>query len=182
MTAAGARVQDSAPSSRMKLLIVDDEELNVRLLVTALKDSYTLFTATNGEDALRLMREQQPDLVLLDIQLPGMDGLEVCRRAQADAALANVPIIFVTALATRAGQTTALELGAVDFLIKPVNIVHLRLRVRNQLALKQQRDEGAATICLLETSLAEISAAQVRRTVCPQCLAQQILINQETRA
>ncbi len=166
----------------MRLLIVDDEETNVRLLVTALQDSYTLFTATNGEDALRLMREQRPDLVLLDIRMPGIDGLEVCRRARADATLANASIIVVTAMEERAGQTTALELGAVDFLIKPVNIVHLRLRVRNHLALKQQRDDRDATIGLLETNLAEISAAQCSRTEGPPCVAQQILIDPDTQA
>jgi DNA-binding response OmpR family regulator len=125
----------------MKVLIVDDDELNVGLIAGALKDLYTIFTATNGEDALRLMRDESPDLVLLDVMMPDIDGLEVSRRARADAALADVPIIFVTAMDTVEGQSAGLSLGAVDYITKPVNVEHLKLRVHNQLEIKRQRDQ-----------------------------------------
>lgn len=129
------------PSAPMRVLIVDDDELNVGLLTGALKDLYTILTATNGEDALRLMRDASPDLVLLDVMMPDIDGLEVSRRARAEWALADVPIIFVTAMDTIEGQSAGLSLGAVDYITKPVNVEHLRLRVRNQLEIKRQRDQ-----------------------------------------
>lgn len=125
----------------MKVLIVDDDELNVGLIAGALKDQYAILTARNGGDALRLMKEESPDLVLLDVMMPEIDGLEVSRRARGDAALANVPIIFVTAMDTSEGQSAGLELGAVDYITKPLNLEHLKLRVRNQLEIKRQRDQ-----------------------------------------
>lgn len=148
--------------TRPLLLIVDDEPINVRLIVMALKDQYALLTARNGTDALRLMKEQLPDLVLLDVVLPDIDGLEVFRRAQADATLASIPVIFVTVVTATKGQTAALQLSAADYLIKPLNLVHLRLRVRNQLEIRRQRDELQAVNRELESRNAELELARDR--------------------
>jgi PleD family two-component response regulator len=141
MTASNEQLPADVLLASPKVLIVDDDELNVGLIAGALKDRFTILTATNGEDALRLMRDASPDLVLLDIMMPDVDGLEVSRRARADAVLANVPIIFVTAMDTIEGQSAGLELGAVDYITKPLNLEHLKLRVRNQLEIKRQRDQ-----------------------------------------
>ena len=156
MTAPEQHRLDSAPSARPLILVVDDEELNVRLIVLALKDQYTILTATNGLDALRIMREQLPDLVLLDFVLPDIDGLEVFRQARADPTLVDIPIVFVTVVADSARQTAALQMSAVDYLIKPFNLTHLRLRVRNQLKIKLQRDMIRALNGELESRNAEL--------------------------
>lgn len=148
-----------SPPGRPLLLIVDDEPINVQLMVTALKDQYALLTARNGTDALRLMKEHLPDLVLLDVVLPDIDGLEVFRRARADATLASIPVIFVTVVTATKGQTAALQLSAADYLIKPVNLVHLRLRVRNQLGLASRRDECKTLDRALESCNAELELA-----------------------
>jgi DNA-binding response OmpR family regulator len=160
----------------MKVLIVDDDELNVGLLTGALKDLYTILTAANGEDALRLMRDASPDLVLLDVMMPDIDGLEVSRRAKAESALADVPVIFVTAMDTIEGQSAGLALGAVDYITKPVNVVHLKLRVRNQLEIKRQRDQITRMKRVLERRNAalERTLERVKRlegflTICMYC-------------
>ena len=124
----------------MKILIVDDEPANVTLLTNALKDSYEICTAKDGYEAISLVREQQPDLVLLDVMMPEMDGFEVCRVMRADETFADMPIIFVTALQSLDNEEHGLELGGVDYITKPVNIKLAKLRIRNQLDLKQHRN------------------------------------------
>ena len=147
---------DSAPPARPLILVVDDEEPNIRLIVRALEDQYTILTATNGLDALLLMKEQRPDLVLLDFVLPDIDGLEVLRQARADPTLVDIPIAFVTVVADSARQTAALQMSALDYRIKPFNLTHLRLRVRNQLEIKLQRDMICALNGELESRNAEL--------------------------
>ena len=155
---------------------MDDDELNVGLLRGALQDTYAISTAANGEEALRLMREDAPDLVLLDVMMPDIDGLEVSRRARAEHALADLPVIFVTAMDTVEGQSAGLSLGAVDYITKPVNLEHLKLRVRNQLEIKRQRDQIMRMKRVLERRNAalERTLERVKRlerflTICMYC-------------
>ena len=163
MTASATTNLTLPPPQRPPLiLVVDDEELNVRLIVLALKDQYTILTATNGLDALRIMKEQLPDLVLLDFMLPDIDGLEVSRQARADPTLVDIPIVFVTVVADSARQTAALQMSAVDYVIKPFNLTHLRLRVRNQLEIKLQRDTIRALNGDLESRNAELQRTLAR--------------------
>ena len=103
----------------MKILIVDDEPVNVGLLANALKGSYEICTALSGDVAISMIKEQSPDLVLLDVMMPEMDGLQVCRLIRADATLAGIPVIFVTAMDSLEDEVRGLELGAVDFVSKP---------------------------------------------------------------
>jgi len=124
----------------MKILIVDDEPMNVDLLANALKNSYEIITALNGFDAISLVKEQSPDLVLLDVMMPEMDGFEVCRLLRAEGAYADIPVIFVTAVDSQEGEVKGLELGAVDYITKPIDLKLAKLRIRNQLELKRQRD------------------------------------------
>nr|WP_293245822.1 diguanylate cyclase [Panacagrimonas sp.] len=123
---------------RPRLLLVDDQPANIRLLHAVFAEDHDLFMATNGRDALRVCSEQRPDLVLLDLRMPGMNGLEVCRAMKADPALQEIPVIFVTGFSDPSAETEGLEAGAVDFIAKPVNPAVVRARVRTHLTLRGQ--------------------------------------------
>ncbi|HEY0076638.1 MAG TPA: response regulator [Abditibacteriaceae bacterium] len=130
------------PASFGRILIVDDTPLNVRLLSSILEiEGYSVVTASNGPDALKLVPETEPDVVLLDVMMPGMDGFEVCRRLRADAASAHLPVVMVTALQDMPNRVQALEAGADDFLTKPVDEVEVLARVKTLVRTKRGRDE-----------------------------------------
>jgi diguanylate cyclase (GGDEF)-like protein len=123
-----------------KLLVVDDQPINIQVMHQVFGGDYQVFMATSGPQALAICKTNPPDLVLLDIVMPGMDGFEVCSRLKADDATCNIPIIFVTAHTDAAQETHGLGLGAVDFIAKPVNPAVVRARVKTQLTLKFQSD------------------------------------------
>ncbi|MBU1329273.1 MAG: diguanylate cyclase [Gammaproteobacteria bacterium] len=125
---------------RPKLLVVDDQPTNIRVLHQLFREECDLFMATNGEQALGQCRSQQPDLVLLDVIMDGLDGHEVCRRLKADPLTADIPVIFITAQQQETDEETGLTLGAVDFISKPINPAIVRARVRTHLTLKLQSD------------------------------------------
>jgi len=125
---------------RPRLLVVDDQPVNVQALYQAFCVDHQVFMATSGEQALGLCASQQPDLVLLDIVMPGMDGHEVCRRLKANPITAHIPVIFVTAQNDEVAETRGLELGAVDFISKPINPKIVKARVKTHLTLKIQSD------------------------------------------
>lgn len=126
--------------TRSRLLIVDDVHENLHALMNILRDDYAIFAATNGEKALELARRQpQPDLILLDIKMPGMDGYSVLAALKIDPSTANIPVIFVTALAEAADEARGIALGVSDYITKPVNPDLLKARIRNQLDLKRYR-------------------------------------------
>lgn len=125
---------------KLMILLVDDAPTNIQMLNETLREGYHLFFATNGRDALRIAAESLPDLILLDIIMPDMDGYEVCRALKADPTLRNIPIIFITAMCMQDDEAIALELGAVDYITKPFNPTIVKLRIRNQIELKRQRD------------------------------------------
>jgi diguanylate cyclase (GGDEF)-like protein len=129
-----------AAAARPKLLIVDDQPVNLQALYHAFSSDHQVFMATSGEQALALARDRQPDLVLLDVVMPGMDGHEVCRRLKADPATQDIPVIFVTAQDDPEDETRGLELGAVDFIAKPINPAIVRARARTHVTLKRQGD------------------------------------------
>ncbi len=123
-----------------KILIVDDEPLNIEVLSDVVEQFGDILFATDGPTALETCRTQQPDLVLLDVMMPGMDGYEVCRRIIDDPETKEIPIIFVTALSQDNDEAMAIEMGAVDYITKPISAPIVSARVRNHLELKRARD------------------------------------------
>lgn len=123
-----------------RLLIVDDAMENIQILNHVLGGEHEVLFAMNGERALELAHQHQPDLILLDAVMPGMDGYQVCAALRASSEVRDIPIIFVTALTTPEDETRALEAGAVDFITKPFNVAVVRARVRTHLTLKRQSD------------------------------------------
>lgn len=129
-----------AHDQRPRLLLVDDEPTNLQVLRHILQADYRLLFATDGERALQVAREQRPDLVLLDIMMPHMDGYAVCRALKADAATASIPVIFITALNDSQDETAGFDVGGVDYLTKPVSPPVVRARVRNHLSLVRMEE------------------------------------------
>lgn len=130
-----ATLQDKA-----RVLVVDDQPVHLQVLHQLFADEYHLFIATSGQRALEICRDNPPDLVLLDVVMPDMDGYEVCARMKADEAMRDIPIIFLTAHSDTSEETRGLEAGAVDFIAKPVNPAVVRARVRTHVTLKRQTD------------------------------------------
>ena len=124
-----------AHDQRPRLLLVDDEPTNLQVLRHVLQADYRLLFATDGARALQVAREQLPQLILLDIMMPGMDGYAVCRALKADPATAGIPVIFITALNDSQDETAGFDVGGVDYLTKPVSPPVVRARVRTHLSL-----------------------------------------------
>jgi len=115
--------------SDKRILVVDDEEHIVELIKFNLeKNGYKVITADNGKDALEIAKEQHPDLVLLDLMLPGIDGLEVCKEIRKEASISNMPIIMITAKGEELDKILGLELGADDYITKPFSVRELIAR------------------------------------------------------
>lgn len=127
--------------NRARVLIVDDAPENIRILMAYLKNSCSVQAATSGAKALEFARaEPKPDLILLDVVMPGMNGYEVCRLLKEDPHTRSIPIIFVTGLNDVGDEERGLRLGAVDYISKPFHAELVRARVHNHLELKQHRD------------------------------------------
>ncbi|MCG8614896.1 MAG: response regulator, partial [Desulfobacterales bacterium] len=120
---------------RDTILVVDDTEANIDILLDILEADYEVGVATDGESALEAVAEELPDLILLDIMMPGMDGYQVCERLQSEDKTKDIPVIFVTALEQQENETRGLGLGAVDYITKPFNPEIVKLRVENHLKL-----------------------------------------------
>jgi PAS domain S-box-containing protein len=129
------------------LLIVDDSTANLQLLMSILKDrGYTVHPASDGKLALRFLRTTLPDLILLDIKMPGMDGFEVCRLVKADKRTRNIPIIFISVLEGEFDKVKAFQAGGVDYIAKPFQPEEVLVRVENQLRLRELTERLEQTI------------------------------------
>lgn len=127
---------------KQSVLVVDDTPDNIDLLTEVLSDDYRIRVATSGEKALKIVySDEPPDLILLDIMMPGLSGLEICRRLKANPDRRRIPIIFVTAMTSVEDEKLGLELGAVDYITKPISPPIVRARVRTHLALYDQTRE-----------------------------------------
>ncbi len=125
---------------RAVVLIVDDEPLNIEIAAAALESDYEIIFATSGHAALEQAAVEKPDLILLDVMMPDVDGYEICRRLKADSVTRDIPVIFITARSDDSDETKGLDLGAVDYITKPIRPPIVKARVRNHVALKQYRD------------------------------------------
>ena len=131
-----------AAEEQAVILVVDDIPENIDVLSGVLRPQYRVKAALNGRRALAIARaEPKPDLILLDIMMPGMDGYDICRRLKADPRTSAIPVIFVTAKSEVEDERQGLELGAVDYIIKPVSPAIVLARVQTQLALYDQNRE-----------------------------------------
>lgn len=126
---------------RQTILVVDDTPANIRILGNILVEDYEVKIATSGAQAIDIVSHDKPDLILLDIMMPEMDGYEVCRRLQADRHTRNVPIIFVTAKDDASDEAKGFEMGAVDYITKPVSTPIVKARVKTHLMLKATKED-----------------------------------------
>ncbi|HET7874516.1 MAG TPA: response regulator [Methylomirabilota bacterium] len=142
-----------------RILIADDNPMNLDILQARLAvHGYEILTATDGEAALAMAREKQPDLILLDVMMPGLDGLEVCRRVKAEASLPFMPVIMVTARADTRDVVAGLEAGADEYLTKPVDQAALVARVKSMLRIKGLHDTVQEQAAQLQAQAGELAA------------------------
>jgi putative two-component system response regulator len=150
-----ATITETLIETRSKLLVVDDVVTNIDILLEALGEDYAVRVATGGADALDSVKETLPDLILLDVMMPGMDGFAVCRCLKDDPTTRDVPIIFLTALNEDSNVAYGLDMGAVDYITKPFNSAIVKARVRNHLELKKHRDHLASLVAQRTRELAK---------------------------
>lgn len=122
-------------NERGTILIVDDDPMIIEILSEILEDHHEILFATNGKDALRIAQNEAPDLIILDVVMPEMDGYEVCSQLKANPAVSNIPVIFVTGLSNVDDETRGLEVGAVDYITKPISPPIVHMRVNNHMML-----------------------------------------------
>ena len=136
--------QVMANSDKRTILVVDDTLANIQVAHNTLKDTYIIKVATSGAKALDLAKViPQPDLILLDVMMPGMDGYEACRRLKSDPSTSDIPIIFLTGKTDADDETRGLELGAIDYIHKPFVPLVVQARVRTHLALREAHEQLA---------------------------------------
>jgi len=145
--------------SAARILVIDDSAANLKVATMHLTDyAYVVLTARDGESGLRRAKRAKPDLILLDIQMPGIDGYETCRRLKADPVTAEIPVIYMTARSQVEDKLRAFELGGVDYITKPFEVPELIARVRTHLQLVQATRQIARHAEELETRVAEVTA------------------------
>ena len=136
-------------NKEQKVLIVDDTPENISIISNALSDKKKI-AATNGIKAIELAVQHQPDLILLDIVMPGMDGFEVCQILKSKAETQDIPIIFITAETNTESIVKGFEVGGIDYVTKPINVRELQARVKTQLALKVSMDDNTRYIAEID--------------------------------
>lgn len=127
--------------SKKKILVVDDTKLNIDILLETLSTDYRVSVAMNGRSAIENIKNNRPDLILLDIMMPGMDGYEVCQKLKENPTTRNIPIIFVTARSDETDEKKGLAVGAVDYITKPFSPSIVKARVKTHLTLKKVLEE-----------------------------------------
>ncbi len=149
-------------SGRATILVVDDTPENLTLMSSLLKNEYKVKVANGGEKALQIAAsDAPPNLILLDIMMPGMDGYEVCRRLKANPETMNIPVIFLTARSDMEDEKKGLELGAVDYIVKPISPAIVMARIKNHLALKTMAESLRDQNILLELEVTKRTAELV---------------------
>lgn len=153
--------------NQAKLLIVDDIATNIEVLANALNTDYQLIIATDGTKALELARTQLPDLILLDIMMPELDGYEVCKRLKSDPITKDIPVIFISAMTNADDEEKGFAVGAVDYIHKPFKLALMRARVKNHVQLKQQADLLRAIAQMQQFGFSETEklVAEIKQTL-----------------
>ena len=149
-------------AEKQKILIVDDLTSNIKILHDVLKQDYTLFFATNAKDAIQSIKLKNPDLILLDIIMPDLDGYSVCKKLKSDPETSHIPIIFITAKNSPEDEAKGFEIGGVDYIVKPFNRIVVLARVKNQISLhwhKQQLEQPRQQIVNLMNELKKTQEA-----------------------
>ncbi len=155
---------------RPRVLMVDDEPINIRIIKETIREYCQVSAAVSGENALEIaFSDTPPDLILLDVTMPDMDGHEVCRRLKADPATESIPIIFLTAKTSSEDETLGFELGAVDYIIKPFNSAIVKARVNLHLKLKQYRDQLENKNRQLLKALEDVKQLSGIVPICAKC-------------
>jgi len=145
------------------ILIVDDERFNIKILTEFLHEDYKIMVAKTGEQALKALQGTNlPDLILLDIMMPGIDGYEVCRIIKQDEKTSHIPIIFVTAISEAMDAARTFEIGAVDYITKPFNPVTVKARVKTHIQLND-------TMRNLEAAMKEVKRLNCLLPICSNC-------------
>jgi DNA-binding response OmpR family regulator len=147
---------------KQRILIIDDTAASINMLGTSLSHDYKVYIATNGNDALQRAEEVLPDLILLDIVMPGMDGYEVCRRLKEKRKTRSIPIIFISSKASWDDESQGLAQGAVDYIRKPFNLPIVKSRVHTHLSLQQAR-ENAETLVAERTAELLLTQEQLEK-------------------
>jgi len=156
-------------NTKPSILIVDDLPENIQILSSALEGEFELYFALNGDDALKRTLIIKPDLILLDIIMPGMSGFEACKKIKGSPEISDIPIIFITALGHADDESEGLMLGAADYITKPFNSDLVRLRVRNHLELKMKRDALEQRTLELEDALKNVRILKELLPICASC-------------
>ncbi|SHI57707.1 Response regulator receiver domain-containing protein [Malonomonas rubra DSM 5091] len=147
---------------RSRLLIVDDEYTTLQMVTETLKTDYDVIIAQDGNEAVRKCREEEPDLILMDVMMPNKDGYEACWEIKSDPQFSDLPVIFLTAADDLKNEIQGLEAGGIDYLTKPVNLVLLSMRVANHLEMKKKADLVKAQRDLLQVQKLKLEAALER--------------------
>jgi sigma-B regulation protein RsbU (phosphoserine phosphatase) len=157
----------SLTSQKKTILIVDDTPVNLGVISGALKDSFNTKVATNGEKALAIASgAEKPDLILLDVMMPEMDGYEVCRRLKASPETQNIPVIFLTGQTETEDETRGFEVGAVDYIHKPFSAAIVKVRVHLHLMLREAHEQIAQQLLAINTELE--MARQIQLSILPR--------------
>jgi phosphoserine phosphatase RsbU/P len=157
----------AAPAPQKSILVVDDTPINLGVISGALKDSYRTKVATNGEKALSIASgEEKPDLILLDVMMPVMDGYEVCRRLKANPDTRDIPVIFLTGQTGTEDETRGFEVGAVDYIHKPFSEAVVKARVRTHLMLREAHEQIARQLVAINIELE--MARQIQLSILPR--------------
>jgi len=162
-------IPEPAPIAQKLILIVDDTPTNIGVISGALRSAYKTKVATNGQKALALATaEEKPDLILLDVMMPGMDGYEVCSRLKADPSTREIPVIFLTGQTAEEDETRGFEVGAVDYVHKPFSPAVVKARVRSHILLREARAQLAEQLHALNNELE--MARQIQLSILPHSL------------
>ncbi len=149
--------------NRPSILVIDDQPTNLKVLLALLKENgFGVRIAENGERGLQVLRYHRPDIILLDVMMPGMDGFATCRRIKENPETASIPVIFMTALDSVEDKVAGFEAGGVDYITKPFQQIEVLARLRTHLEMLRQRQE-------LEEALAEIRTLSGIIPICSCC-------------